>query len=150
MVLLDADLASLCGVPIKAHKQAVKRNRDRFRTDFMFQLSAAEWEVLRSQSVTASRRNVGALPYTFTEEDIAMLSSVLRSPRTVEVNIAIMRTFVQLRRLMDSNRNLARKVELMETKYDEQFVIVFDAIKWLIAEDDARTARPTRRIGFLL
>jgi hypothetical protein len=102
-VLLDADLASLCGVATKVHNQAVKRNRDRFLTDINFQLSAAEWEVLRSQSVAESRRNVGALPYTFTEEDIAMLSSVLRSPRTVEVNIAIMRAFVQLRRLMDSN-----------------------------------------------
>jgi hypothetical protein len=162
-LLLDADLASLYGVATKVLNQAVKRNRDRFPTDIMFQLSAAEWEVLRSQSVTASatamvmrsqivtasRRNVGALTYAFTEEGIAMLSSVLRSPRAVEVNIAIMRTFVQLRRLMDSNRNLARKIELMEKKYDEQFAIVFDAIKRLIAEDDARTSRPKRRIGFL-
>jgi hypothetical protein len=89
------------------------------------------------------------LPYAFTEQGIAMLSSVLRSQRAVEVNIAIMRTFVQLRRLMDSNRSLARKIEAMEKKYDEQFAMVFDAIKRLIAEDDARTARPKRRIGFL-
>jgi hypothetical protein len=88
-------------------------------------------------------------PYAFTEQGIAMLSSVLRSPRAVEVNIAIMRTFVQLRRLMDSNRNLARKIEAMENKYDEQFAAVFDAIKRLIAEDQTRTARPKRRIGFL-
>jgi len=78
-----------------------------------------------------------------------MLSSVLRSPRAVEVNIAIMRTFVQLRRLMDSNRDLARKIEAMEKKYDEQFAVVFDAIKQLIAEDQARKPRPKRRIGFL-
>ncbi len=78
-----------------------------------------------------------------------MLSSVLRSPRAVEVNIAIMRTFVQLRRLMDSNRNLARKIEAMEKKYDEQFAVVFDAIKHLIAEDEDRKARPKRGIGFL-
>jgi hypothetical protein len=78
-----------------------------------------------------------------------MLSSVLRSPRAVEVNIAIMRTFVQLRRLMDSNRELARKIEAMEEKYDEQFAVVFDAIKKLIAEDDARKARPKRPIGFI-
>ena len=77
-----------------------------------------------------------------------MLSSVLRSPRAVEVNIAIMRTFVQLRRLMDSNRDLARKIENMEKKYDEQFSVVFDAIKQLIAEDTARKAQPKRRIGF--
>ena len=78
-----------------------------------------------------------------------MLSSVLRSQRAIEVNIAIMRTFVQLRRLMDSNRNLARKIEAMEKKYDEQFAVVFDAIKRLIAEDHAQTASPKRRIGFL-
>ena len=88
-------------------------------------------------------------PYAFTEQGVAMLSSVLRSPRAVEVNIAIMRTFVQLRRLMDSNRNLARKIEAMERKYDEQFAVVFDAIKQLIAEDENRKARPRRSIGFL-
>jgi len=78
-----------------------------------------------------------------------MLSSVLRSPRAVEVNIAIMRTFVQLRRLMDSNHDLARKIEALEKRYDEQFAAVFDAIKRLIAEDDNRKARPKRGIGFL-
>jgi len=103
--------------------------------------------LMRSQIVTASRRNVDALPYAFTEEGIAVLSSVLRSPRAVEMNVVITPTFPQLRRLMDSN--LARKIELMEKKYDEQFAIVFDAIKRLIAEDDARTTRPKRRIGFL-
>jgi hypothetical protein len=89
-----------------------------------------------------------APPYAFTEQGVAMLSSVLRSSRAVEVNIAIMRTFVQLRRLMDSNRQLARKIEAME-KYDEQFTVVFGAIKRLIAEDDARRASPKRRIGFM-
>jgi len=78
-----------------------------------------------------------------------MLSSVLRSPRAIEVNIAIMRTFVQLRRLMDSNRQLSRRIEALESKYDEQFAVVFDAIKRLIAEDDARKAVPKRRIGFV-
>lgn len=161
-VLLDADLAALYGVPTKALNQAVKRNLDRFPADFMFQLTATEWADLRSQTVTASaakrgmrsqtvtasRRTIGALPYAFTEQGVAMLSSVLRSPRAVEVNIAIMRTFVQLRRLMDSNRELARRIEAMEEKYDEQFTVVFDAIKQLIAEDDARKAQPKRRIGF--
>jgi len=89
-----------------------------------------------------------ALPYAFTEQGVAMLSSVLRSPRAVEVNIAIMRTFVQLRRLMDGNRDLARKIEAMEKKYDEKFTVVFDAIKQLIAEDETRKAKPKRRIGF--
>ena len=118
-----------------------------FLADFMFQLSTEEWTHMRSQTVTASRRNVGALPSAFTEQGVAMLSSVLRSQRAVEVNIAIMRTFVQLRRLMDSNRDLARRIEAMETRYDEQFSQVFDAIKQLIAEDKTRKAKPP--IGFL-
>jgi len=162
-VLLDADLAELYGVGTKTLNQAVKRNLDRFPADFMFQFTTEEWERLRSQTVTASskakpmrsqvvtasRRNISALPYAFTEQGVAMLSSVLRSPRAVEVNIAIMRTFVQLRRLMDSNRDLARKIEAMEMKYDEQFAVVFDAIKQLISEDEARKAKPKRSIGFL-
>jgi hypothetical protein len=161
-VLLDADLAALYGVATKALNQAVSRNSDRFPIDFMFQLTPPEWDALRSQTVTASgrgspmrsqtvtasRRNISALPYAFTEQGVAMLSSVLRSPRAVEVNIAIMRTFVQLRRLMDSNRDLARKIETMEKKYDEHFAVVFDAIKQLIADDDTRKAQPKRRIGF--
>ena len=103
----------------------------------------------RSQIVTSSRRNIVAAPYAFTEQGVAMLSSVLRSPRAVEVNIAIMRTFVQLRRLMDSNRQLARKIEALEKKYDEQFAVVFDAIKRLIAEENVRKAQPRRSIGFV-
>ena len=171
-VLLDADLAMLYGVETGALNRAVKRNIDRFPDDFMFQLSSEDWEnlkcqigisstsavasngkkggLLRSQIVTASlhggRR---VLPYAFTEQGVAMLSSVLRSPRAVEVNIAIMRTFVQLRRLMDSNRDLARKIEALEMKYDEQFAIVFDAIKQLVADDQDRKTKPKRRIGFL-
>ena len=161
-MLFDADLAALYGVATKALNQAVKRNRERFPADFMFRLTDREWAAIRSrnvttssaaamrsQIVTASRRALGTLPYAFTEQGIAMLSSVLRSPRAVEVNIAIMRTFVQLRRLMDSNRDLARKIESMEKKYDEQFSVVFDAIKRLIAEDDARKSQPKRRIGFV-
>lgn len=105
-VMVDADLAELYGVPTNALNQAVKRNAERFPADFMFQLTREEWERMRSQTVTASRRNIGAMPYAFTEQGVAMLSSVLRSQRAVEVNIAIMRTFVQLRRLMDSNRDL--------------------------------------------
>src|ERR1043165_6852883 len=104
----------------------------------------------RSQTVILKRgENLKYAPYAFTEQGIAMLSSVLRSPRAVEVNIAIMRTFVQLQRMMDSNRDLARKIEAMEKKYDEQFAVVFDAIKQLIAEDQTRKTGPKRRIGFL-
>jgi hypothetical protein len=177
-VLLDSDLAALYGVEARALNQAVARNRRRFPTDFMFRLAAQEFQTIRSRSVTESGRSSpdsfetvtsspesGRLrsqfviskgrggrryrPYAFTEQGIAMLSSVLRSPRAVEANIAIMRTFVQLRRLMDSNRGLARKIEEMEKRYDEQFVVVFDAIKRLITEDEARKARPGRRIGFI-
>lgn len=175
-VLLDADLAMLYGVSTKALNQAVKRNRNRFPEDFMFQLSQEEALPLRSQivtskggendskrsqSVTASPdgsrsqivtlkrgQNIKYRPYAFTEQGVAMLSSVLRSSRAVEVNIAIMRTFVQLRRLMDSNRDLARKIEALENKYDEQFAVVFEAIKQLVAEDTERKTQTKRRIGF--
>lgn len=148
-VILSQDLAALYAVSVSALNQAVRRNKDRFPPDFMFQLSAAEFANLKSQIVTSSWGGMRrALPYAFTEQGVAMLSSVLRSPRAVEVNIAIMRTFVQLRRLMDSNRDLARKIEAMEKKYDEQFGVVFDAIKQLISEDEARKAEPERRIGF--
>jgi hypothetical protein len=151
-VLLDSDLAALYGVQARVLNQAVARNRNRFPDDFMFQLTAEEVQSLRSQIVilkTGRGQHRKYLPYVFTEQGIAMLSSVLRSPRAVEVNIAIMRTFVQLRRLMDSNRDLARKIEALEKKYDEQFATVFDAIKRLIAEDQTRAIRPKRRIGFL-
>lgn len=175
-VLLDTDLADLYGVEARALNQAVARNPARFPDDFMFQLTTDEWTATRSQIVTTSGAKGGkssqtltssqpvaaltsqtvisngrggrrTLPYAFTEQGVAMLSSVLRSQRAVEVNIAIMRTFVQLRRLMDSNRDLARRIEAMETRYDEQFSQVFDAIKQLIAEDKTRKAKPP--IGFL-
>jgi hypothetical protein len=152
-VLLSEHLAGLYAVPVKVLNQAVKRNINRFPDDFMFQLTPDESETIfrsRSQIVTLKRgENIKYLPYAFTEQGVAMLSSVLRSPRAVEVNIAIMRTFVQLRRLMDSNRDLARKIEALENRYDEQFATVFDAIKRLIADDDSRKTRPKRGIGFL-
>lgn len=169
-VLLDADMAMLYGVETGALNRAVKRNTERFPSDFMLQLTLEEWEDLKCQIGISSSpaaatkvKNAGAIrsqvvststhggrraiPYAFTEQGVAMLSSVLRSQRAVEVNIAIMRTFVQLRRLMDSNRDLARRIEAMETRYDEQFSQVFDAIKQLIAEDKTRKAKPP--IGFL-
>jgi len=168
-VLLDADLAMLYGVETGALNRAVKRNLDRFPDDFMFQLSKEDWESLKCQIGISSSPAVvtngkemwsqivttcmhggrRGIPYAFTEQGVAMLSSVLRSPRAVEVNIAIMRTFVQLRRLMDSNRDLARKIEAMEMRYDEQFSAIFDAIKQLIADDQTRKAKPKRSIGFL-
>jgi hypothetical protein len=163
-VILDFDLAILYGVETGALKRAVRRNRERFPDDFMFQLVEQEAAALRcqtgiskaspsdnsSQSVILKSGRGGRryLPYAFTEQGVAMLSSVLRSARAVQVNIAIMRTFVQLRRLMDSNRELARRIDSLERKYDEEFRAVFDAIKRLIAEDEARKAGPKREIGF--
>lgn len=147
-VLLDTDLAELYGVEARVLNQSVARNRARFPDDFMFQLTAEEWMGLRSQIVMSNGRGGRrTLPYAFTEQGVAMLSSVLRSQRAVEVNIAIMRTFVQLRRLMDSNRDLARRIDALEARYDEQFSQVFEAIKQLIAEDKTRKAKPP--IGFL-
>ena len=145
-VMLDSDLARLYGVEARALNQAVARNRKRFPADFMFQLTPGEYESLRSQIVTSKKGRGGRRfrPYAFTEQGVAMLSSVLRSSRAVEVNIAIMRTFVQLRRLMDTNRDLARKIESLEKKYDEKFAVVFDAIKELIAPPEP----PKKQIGF--
>jgi len=122
----------------------------------MFQLTDEEFRRLKSQIVISNRGGPNrALPYAFTEQGVAMLSCVLRSARAVEVNIAIMRTFVQLRRLMDSNRDLAKRVEALESRYDEQFATVFDAIKRLIADDDTRpyiapTARHRESMGVAL
>src|SRR6266702_3258137 len=133
-VLLDRDLAALYGVETRALNQAVKRNVARFPSDFMFQLSREEIGRI-SQSVTSlSRLKFSKQVRAFTEQGVAMLSSVLNSERAVQVNIAIMRTFVQLRRLMDSNADLARKIESLEKKYDEQFSAVFAAIKELISQ----------------
>jgi hypothetical protein len=148
-IILDFDLAELYEVETRALKQAVRRNRARFPHDFLFELTAVETDDLVSQSVIPSRKKFGgAAPYAFTEQGVAMLSSVLRSPRALEVNIAIMRTFVQLRRLMDSNRELARKIETLEKRDDEQFTAVFKVIKRLVAGDAARKSRPKRQIGF--
>lgn len=144
-VMLDADLAALYGVPTKALVQAVRRNRSRFPTDFMFQLNAAETAILRSQIVTS--RSWGGRrthPYAFTEQGVAMLSSVLHSRRAVKVNIEIMRAFVRLRRILESNADLSRKLEALEAKYDSQFAAVFQAIRELMAPP----ASPGKRIGF--
>jgi hypothetical protein len=133
-VMLDSDLAELYEVETKVLNQAVRRNIERFPEDFMFQLVPEELENLRSQFVTSSSGYGGRryLPYAFTEQGVAMLSSVLRSERAVEVNIAIMRTFVKMRELMASHVELARKIEAMEKKYDEQFQEVFTIIKKML------------------
>ena len=125
-VMLDRDLAVLYGVTTKAFNQAVKRHKDRFPSDFIFQLTVEEAQALRSrsQSVTLKRgQNIKYWPYAFTEHGILMLSSVLSSERAVQVNIEIMRTFVRLRLLLASNAELAKKLEELELKYDHQFKV---------------------------
>ena len=146
-VMLDSDLAELYGVETKVLNQAVRRNMERFPEEFMFQLSAGEYKSLRSQFVTLESgrgKYSKYLPMAFTEQGVAMLSSVLRSKRAIQVNIAIMKTFVRLRELMATHRDLAEKIAALESKYDAQFRVVFDAIRKLLAPP----ARPRRRIGF--
>lgn len=144
-VMLSPDLALLFEVEPKVLVQAVKRNIERFPDDFIFQLSAAEWGILKSQFVTSSWGGMRrALPYAFTEQGVAMLSSVLRSDRAISVNIEIIRTFVRLRQLMAAHSDLARKIEMLENKYDAQFKVVFDALRKLMAPPDP----PKRKIGF--
>lgn len=141
-VLLDADLATLYDVETKILVQAIKRNIDRFPEDFMFQLTKQEFDDLRSQFVTSSRGGRRYPPYAFTEQGIAMLSSVLRSKRAIHVNIEIMRAFVQLRRMLANHEDLARKLSDLEKKYDTQFKIVFDAIRRLMTTPEPKKTRP--------
>lgn len=160
-VMLSTHLAELYVVETRGLIQAVKRNIDRFPEDFMFQLTAEESANLKVRSVTlnetdaaASRsqsvilkrgQNIKYAPYAFTEQGVAMLSSVLRSPRAVMVNVEIMRAFVRLRQMLASNADLARKLANLEKKYDAQFKIVFDAIRELMTPPEPREKRP---IGF--
>lgn len=144
-VLLSGDLAELYGIEAKALIQAVKRNLNRFPEDFMFQLAKEEADSLRSQIVTLKRgQHSKYLPYAFTEQGVAMLSSVLNSPRAVAVNIEIMRAFVKLRLFLATNEELARKLAGLEKKYDQRFKAVFDAIREMMKP----SPRNRRRIGF--
>jgi ORF6N domain len=169
-VLLDFDLAALYGVAVKVLNQSVKRNRERFPNDFMFQLSEEETRLLRSQLlalenrqtvenegaerswsqfVTSSRKYRGTKyrPYAFTEQGVAMLSSVLKSERAVRVNIAIMRAFVKLRGMLETNRELARKfaeLEMRVDKHDAEIASILEAIRQLMALPE----KPRREIGF--
>ena len=144
-VMLDADLAELYGVETGALKRAVKRNRERFPEDFMFQLTFQEVGILRCQIGISSWGGRRFLPYAFTEQGVAMLSSVLKSKRAVQVNIEIMRAFVKLRELLASHKDLALKLAEMEKKYDSQFKVVFDAIRELMTPIEPP---PKPRIGF--
>ena len=145
-VILDHDLAALYEVPTKVLIQAVKRNATRFPADFMFRLSAREFRRLRSQIVTSNiRGGRRSAPYVFTEQGVAMLSSVLRSGRAVAVNIEIMRAFVRLRRMLADYKQLARRIDALEEHTDGQFQVVFDAIRALMTPE----VKPKRRIGYL-
>ena len=145
-VILDSDLASLYDVETRVLVQAVKRNLERFPPDFMFQLAKEEVQILRSQGVISSRwGGRRSLPYAFTEQGVAMLSSVLRSKRAIHVNIEIIRAFVELRRLLEGHEALARKLRTMERKYDKQFKVVFDAIREIMATG----SKSRSSIGFL-
>lgn len=143
-VILSIDLAELYEVEHRSLVQAVKRNGARFPGDFMFQLTAGEVTILRSQIVISRWGGTRYPPYAFTEQGVAMLSSVLRSPRAVQVNVEIVRAFVRLRQILSSHEDLARKLNALERKYDSQFKAVFDAIRLLMAPP----AKPARRIGF--
>lgn len=144
-VLLDADLAILYEVETGALIRAVKRNADRFPSDFLFQLTEEEWTNLKCQSGISSQWGGRRFPpYAFTEQGVAMLSSVLRSKKAAHVNIEIMRAFVRLRELLATHKALAQKLIQLEKKYDAQFRSVFDAIRQLMTPPQP----PRRRIGF--
>ena len=145
-VMLDRDLAVLYGVETKILNKAVKRNLQRFPLDFMFQLTQDEAESLRFQIGTSNKGRGGRryLPYVFTEQGVAMLSSVLNSERAITVNIEIMRAFVKFRQLLVSNTELARRLDELESKYDKQFKIVFVAIRQLMS----RPIKDRKEIGF--
>lgn len=151
-VMLSTELARLYGVQPSALMQAVKRNLLRFPSDFMFQLTIPEWESLKSQIVISNsnsesnskRGGARTAPYAFTEQGVAMLSSVLNSDRAIKVNIEIMRTFVKLRQLVAEHKDLTHRLDALEDRYDDQFKVVFDALRSLM-----ESPKPEKRpIGF--
>ncbi len=143
-VMLDSDLAMLYKVETKQLKRAVNRNIERFPDDFMFKLTREEYHALRCHFGTLEKgKHAKYLPYVFTEQGVAMLSSVLNSKRAILVNIQVMRAFTKLREMLLSHEDLRRKIEAMERKYDQQFKVVFDAIRKLLTPQE----KPKRRIG---
>lgn len=143
-VLLDFDIANLYGIETKQLKRQVRRNMARFPADFMFELTSEEWENLRCHSGTSSWGGSRYAPFAFTEQGVAMLSSVIGSEQAIQVNIAIMRVFVQMRQMLEGNAELGRKIAQLQKKYDGQFAVVFEAIQQLMQPE-----RPARRpIGF--
>lgn len=148
-IMLDRDLATLYGVETRVLNQAVRRNKNRFPEDFMFQLTKEEMMNWKSQIVISNKDKMGLRkrPFAFTENGVAMLSSVLSSERAITVNIQIMRTFTKLREILATHKDLARKLEEMEKKYDAQFKVVFDAIRKLMAPPPEPKKR---KIGFIV
>ena len=144
-IMLDQDLAKLYGVETAQLKRAVRRHRDRFPDDFMFELSKSELDDLRCQIGTSKWGGTRYIPFAFTEQGVAMLSGVLNSDRAIKVNIQIMRTFTQLRNMLANHKDLKHKIEVMEKKYDEQLRIVFEAITQLLEVDE----KPKKKIGYL-
>ncbi len=144
-VMLDKDLSPLYGVTTGNLNKAVRRNLERFPQDFMFQLTKEEFANLKFHFGISSWGGTRKFPYAFTENGVAMLSSVLNSKRAIQVNIQIMRTFTRLREMLLTHKDLQRKIEAMEKKYDYQFKVVFDAIKQLLEPPE----KPKKRIGFL-
>jgi cell division septum initiation protein DivIVA len=145
--MLDRDLAKLYGVPTKRLNEQVKRNRRRFPDDFMFQLNKQEYNDLKSHFATSRWGGTRKLPHAFTEQGVAMLSSVLHSERAIQVNIVIVRTFVKLRRILSTHKELAQKLKELErkiAKHDEDIQAVFYAIKQLMTPSE----KPKRKIGF--
>ncbi len=144
-IIIDKDLAGLYGVSTSNLNKAVTRNIDRFPEDFMFRLTKKEFENLKFHFGTSSWGGTRMLPRVFTEQGVAMLSSVLRSKRAVQVNIAIMRTFVKLREILTTNTVLRRKIESMERRYEEQFKLIFNVLSEMVMAD----SKPKSQIGFL-
>lgn len=144
-VMLDRDLAELYEVEVRVLKQAVRRNNKRFPADFMFELTKEEEKSLRSQIVILERgRYSKYLSFAFTEQGVAMISTVLNSERAIQVNIEIMRAFVRLRQMLSAHKGLERRIDALEERYDDQFKVVFEAIRQLMKPESA----PRKRIGF--
>ena len=155
-VILDSDLAALYGVPVKRLNEQVRRNKERFPDNFMFQLTGPEWDSLRSQFATAStghirsqfatasKRNIRYRPYAFSEHGAIMAATILNSQQAIQMSIAVVTAFVNLRRMALSVEGLARKVLELEKKYDKQFRVVFDAVRHLMTPPES----PRKRIGF--
>lgn len=146
-VMLDSDLAALYEVPTKRLNEQVRRNADRFPEDFMFQLTSKEFDILRSQNATSSARHGGRRypPYVFTEHGALMAAGVLNTDRAVQVSIYVVRTFVRLREMIIMNKDLSRRLDEMERRYDSQFKVVFDAIRALVAQPELKQ----KKIGFV-